>query len=291
MQLVFHTGSHFTEEERLLKCVSLNNDAVRERGILIPDPAKYRKLISETMSAMRVSNATENARDVLLKAITDNATTNRLILSNADFFATAKVSVQNGLIYPQASERMGFISQIFHNDQLELFMAMRNPATFLPAIFQQSPLDGLIDFTTGIDLHKLRWSETLSRIRDAVPDVKMTVWCNEDAPLIWPQVLRHILGVENAWKITGGLDLLQDIIQPEGMNRLRAYLDKHPDISEDQLQQVMAVFLEKFAIEAAIEEELTMPGWTDALVSEMTAIYEEDVFVVESIPGVHFIAP
>ena len=43
--------------------------------------------------------------------------------------------------------------------------------------------------------------------------------------------------------------------------------------------------------EVGIEEELDLPGWTEALVDELSEIYDEDVFEISRIPGVNFIAP
>ena len=40
-----------------------------------------------------------------------------------------------------------------------------------------------------------------------------------------------------------------------------------------------------------IEEELDLPGWTEALVDELSDIYDEDVFEISRIPSVNYIAP
>ena len=58
-----------------------------------------------------------------------------------------------------------------------------------------------------------------------------------------------------------------------------------------QKRRVIAAFLDKFAREDMIVEELDLPGWTDAMVNELTEIYDDDVFEISRIPGVNFIAP
>jgi hypothetical protein len=65
----------------------------------------------------------------------------------------------------------------------------------------------------------------------------------------------------------------------------------HPDMSEIQKRRVIVAFLDKFALEDEIEEELDMPGWTDDLVQELTDLYDRDIETVRRIAGVTMIAP
>ena len=54
---------------------------------------------------------------------------------------------------------------------------------------------------------------------------------------------------------------------------------------------MIAAFLDKFAIEDALEEELDMPDWTDELVEQMTEIYDADVAQIQQIPGIRMLLP
>ena len=132
---------------------------------------------------------------------------------------------------------------------------------------------------------------SFASIREAAPNVPITLWCNEDTPLIWAQIIRDLAGLEHGEKITGGFDLLSDIMSREGMRRFRAYLHEHQGMTEMQKRRVIAAFLDKFALEDALEEELDIPGWTDELVEELTEIYDEDVFHIQRMPGVQMITP
>lgn len=291
MQLVFHTGAHFTEEERLMKCLLRNKERFRERGVSVPGPGKYRKLLRETMGPMVQSAVAADAREVLLDAILDDENADRVLLSNAHFFGAPRAAVRKGLLYPNAAQRMAHLVEIFGNDDLELFMAVRNPATFLPICFKKSPREDMPDFMGGVDPRAVRWSDTFRRIREAAPEVPITVWCNEDAPLLWSQIIREIGGLEHGEMVIGGFDLFGDIMSKEGMARFVAYLKSKSTMTEIQIRRVMVAFLEKFAIEEKVEEEIDMPGWTEELVHELTEIYDEDVFAIERIPGVQLISP
>ena len=45
MQLAIHTGAHFSEEERLMKCLLRNKNSFSKKGVAVPGPGKYRRLI------------------------------------------------------------------------------------------------------------------------------------------------------------------------------------------------------------------------------------------------------
>lgn len=291
MQLVIHAGAHFSEEERLMKCLLRNKEALQARGVSVPGPGRYRKLLRRALGAMADGTLADIAQEVLVDAILDGENPDRVLLSNAHFFGAPRAALRKGLLYPNAPIRLQHLMQLFPDHKLELFMAIRNPATFLPLCFEKSPRETMADFMDGVDPRALRWTDTFLRIREAVPQVPITVWCNEDAPLVWAQVVREISGLEHGDHVIGSFDLLADIMSREGMARFVSYLKGKPEMTEIQLRRVMVAFLDKFAIDDAIEEEIDLPGWTEALVSELTGIYDEDVLEVARIPGVELISP
>ena len=291
MQIVFHTGAHFTDEDRLMKCLLRNKDDFAKRGISVPGPGRYRQLLRSTLGAMRNADPDPDARAVLLDAILDDEDADRVILSNAHFFGVANAAVREGVLYPAAPERLANLCRLFPDDDIELFMAIRNPATFLPFVAEKSPERTMPEILGGRDPRDLAWSDLVTRMRAAAPDVPITIWCSEDTPLTWAQIIRDIAGLEHGTKIIGGFDLLKTIMSAEGMTRFRAYLREHPNMTEMQKRRVIVAFLDKFALEEELEEELDIPGWTEELVEEMTETYDEDVFAIERIPGVQVIAP
>ena len=134
MQIAIHTGAHFTDEERLIKCLMRNADAFSQLGIAVPGPSRYRTLLKNTMSALKDAPPAPDARDVLLDAILDDAQADRMILSNSHFFGSQRHALAEGLLYPYAPERLVHMKRLFDFDQLELFLAIRNPASFVPAV-------------------------------------------------------------------------------------------------------------------------------------------------------------
>jgi hypothetical protein len=61
------------------------------------------------------------------------------------------------------------------------------------------------------------------------------------------------------------------------MQRFAAYLKSHPEMTEIQKRRVISTFLDKFALEKKIQEELTLAVWTKDLIDDMTGVYAEDM--------------
>ena len=52
MQVIFHTGVHDTDNDRLLKCLLRNSQKLTESGVAVPGPGRYRDLLADSFNAM-----------------------------------------------------------------------------------------------------------------------------------------------------------------------------------------------------------------------------------------------
>lgn len=280
-----------TDEDRLLTCLIQNRALLAENGTEVPSPGTYRKLVRVLLRTAAKTAVSEDARDVVMNSLAMAGDPDRLILSGPSFFGTPKMAAGGGTLYSSAEARLGYFRQIFPHDQLELFMAVRNLATFIPATFETTDFTSVGEFLRGTDPTEMRWSDLVKRLRAAYPDLPITIWCNEDTPMIWAQILRELAGLDPLAALEGEYALLEEIMTEPGQERFRAYIASHPGMSEIQKRRVIAAFLDKFADESKIEEELDVPGWTEELVEQLTELYDEDVFEIERIPGVNLITP
>lgn len=290
MQIAFHIGANCTDDDRLLKSLLKNNGAFSDSGIKVPGPGKYRRLIRETIQNLNGADPAPDTRGILLDAIIDEDHIDRLVMSNANFICIPNRIFDGGVFYEQAETKLTALHQLFPEDEIEIFLALRNPATFLPIVFAQSKADTPDAYLRGLHPTQIRWSDLVRRIQSRFPRTKLTVWCNEDTPLIWAEILRAMSGIDDDQKIMGGFDLLASIMSEEGMNRFLNYLQTHPPKSEMQKRRVIAAFLDKYAVEDKIEEVLDMPGLTNDLVAELSQIYDNDVTFIENLPGIDFIS-
>lgn len=293
MQIILHAGAHSTDEGRLLKTLFRNKAAFQERGIALPRPRHYRQLLSATVKALSKRPVGPDSRMAFLDAIMDQDSNevDRLVLHSENFFCVPKIAFSKGRIYPMAGTRLGYLSNLFAEDELELFIGVRNPATHLPAMFAATPHTQFTEFLDGADPRDIYWSDLITSIRQEAPNVRVTVWCNEDTPLIWGELVREIAGLAANEPIEGAYDLLAEIMSAEGMARFESYLKSHPDMSEMQKRRVISVFLDKFALDDMVEEEVDLQGWTEPLIDQMTEQYDEDIFKISRIPGVELLSP
>ena len=291
MEIVYHIGAHATDEGRLAACLAKNKDHLDQFGIAIPDPHLYKTHLRNAVAIAFREDPPPPSRDELLNQLLEGKSADRLVMSNTGFISIPARIFEDGVLYPVAERRLLSLDRLFQGDDLEFHFAICNPATFIPEVL------GMLDEKTQsrvlktLDPFSIRWSDLLVRMRETAPDALFTVWCNEDTPLLWSQIIREMCGVDPMTKIAGGFDLLTELMTPEGLQRFQAYLKSHPPQTEVQKRRIIAAFLDKFAKEDALEEELDVPGWTDETVTFLTEAYEEDVYRIERMHGVNFITP
>ncbi len=293
MQIVFHIGANCTDDDRLLKSLMKNADTFDAHGVRVPGPGRYRKLMRDAINGLSSSggNPAPGAREELLDAVLEGAPASRLVMSNASFVCVPPRVFLDGGFFPQAEGKIGALTRLFAGDELEIALAVMNPATFVPALYERVQNEDFATFMNGVDPREIRWAPYVERIRAIAPNAGITVWCNEDTPLIWGQLIRELSGLDPFTPILGGFDLVATIMSTEGMKRMLAYLKSNPPQNEDHKRRIIAAFLDKFALADVVEEELNLPGWTHELVDDLTAAYEEDVYEISRMEGVTLITP
>mgnify|MGYP006299040419 CR=1 FL=1 len=293
MQVIFHCGVHCTDEDRLLRCLLRNADSLRAEGVAVPGPSRYRMLLSEVVNALEAGTADPDARDVLLESLLDMPAdaTHRLVLSHPNLFSVPKLALAGGRLYRKAEDRLAMMQEVFAGDRVELYLGLRDMAGFLPAMLAATPHEGLDAFLSGADPYSLRWSDLLLRIRAALPDMPITVWCNEDTPFLWGQIVREAAGVTEDRTILGAYDVFAEIVHQEGAQRFRAFLKDNPGLTEAQRRRVMAAIIDKYALEEALEEELDLPDWDATGLDALSTGYDQDLARIAAIPGVRVLAP
>ena len=289
MQVAFHAGAHFTDNGHLLRILAENRETLRLRGIAIPDPQTYLEAFRETFAAAEMPH--RGQRGDLIARILGDEPAERIVLSNAHFFGTKWAGIGNGAFYPQAGPRMAQLCEIFQGDQVELFMGIQNPGSFIPKILNALPEARRDKIQRTTDLSALSWSGMVEQVRRMAPQAKITLWCNEDAPLIWGQILRALAGLMPGEPIRGQFALLREILTEDGRRELNARLSRNPELDELGAQELVADILQRHADQDKIEEELDFPGWSNDVIDAFTELYESDVAAIRATPGINFIAP
>jgi len=292
MEIAFHIGAHCTDDGRLLKSLLLNRARLADHGVAVPGPSSYREILRDVIGKLQGRVADAQAQDAVLEAILEGDEPTRLVLHNENFVSMPAMSLGDGRLYPRAY-KTEWLRNLFPDHQVSFHIGIRNPASFVPALWNSlgKSRPAFTEFLAGHDPELLTWSDTIARVRAVNPDSPISVWCNEDSPLIWTEMMRDVAGLDPLASLDGGFDMLRTIMSDEGMKRLLAYSSANPPQNEMMRRRVVAAFLDKYALEGAMEEELDLPGWDGALVDELTQGYEDDLYLIQAIPGVSVLTP
>ncbi len=289
MEIVYHLGVHLTDEERIPKLLLKNRAVLQAEGIIVPWPRQYRYLFRDLLGRLGGGPASAEMQDILLDAVMVQDAPARVIFAHENFLGPRSAAVGGGRFYPGADRVAAALRNLFPDTPVGFTLAVRNPATFLPALFAASqPLD-YGAFLGGADPAGFRWSEMLARLARAVPGAPVTVWCNEDSPVLWPAVLGAIAGHGGATRLALLDEFPASLLTEDGARRMRSYFAEHPPDSEARRRRAVAAFLERFGRPEAVEVEVDLPGWDEALVGALSAAYDADMEAVAALPGVRFI--
>ena len=285
VQIVFHIGAHATDEGLLLRSLLRNRDLLAGQGVGLPGPGRYRQLIGEVSTSLRGEAADDETEAMLIDTIRDDETADRIVLSNENFICRAQLALGTGRLYPRI-EKAAWLGQLFPGCRVSFALALRNPATFVPDMVRRGETSPQNAPRAGG-----MWADVVERLFHACPDAEVIAWCHEDAPLIWPQIMRELAGVDATLPLDGGLDMAGRLMTPAGRARLLAFIERRSDLTERQRTRALSAFLAAHAEDEAVTQVIDLPGWTDRTVAWLTEDYEEDVAAVAAARGVTFLTP
>jgi hypothetical protein len=292
MDIALHLGVHCTDDERIFRALMKNRDRLAAAGTALPMTRSYRQMLPKLIRSLRGAPAGTDAQDMVRDALGVDDGTRRLILSHENLACFPVQAVGPNGLYPQLHLRLAALANVFPTDRCTFFVALRNPATLVPALLERGLVSGYGELMADTDPRGLRWGPVLRAMLSAVPDAGLVLWCNEDTPLLWPELLRQIAGDAGPEPLAGEDDMLALLLTEQGLGRYREFLaTREAPLAPAQMQRVAAAFLRKFARPEEMELSIDLPGWSEALIAEMSAAYDADVAEIAALPGVTFLMP
>ena len=291
MQIVFHIGAHATDGERLLRTLLKNRETLAAAGVAVPGPARYRGLLHEVLLKLRGQRASADTQAMLLDELTEGTKARRVVLSYDSLICGPNNIFEGGQLYGRFADKPAWLADLFPDHDVSFALAIRNPATFVTAAHALTRDRTLADFLGGADPAQMAWSAALARLTRTVPEAAVTVWCNEDAPLLWPEIVCAVAGIDPMTPLRSALEPLADLIDRDGLMALRAALADPPPATPEARRAILADHLERHALPDAMLEEVTLPGWTDAHVDTVSRAYDADLARIARLPGVRVMLP
>lgn len=291
MKIIYHMGAHGTEEDLILRVLLRNRSRLSGLGIAIPPPSRYRQIVIEAIRNLRGAPASPEMQEMLLDALLEDEKAERIILSYENFLATPGNGVGQSGLYPFAGERPQFFANLFPGAESEFHMALRHPAGLVHTLLQRQPQRSYEDVMGDIDPRALRWAPVVRRMLAGAGGHRLVLWCSEDAPLIWPEVIRRICGVSPEVPILGNVALLARLLGGPGLDWLNQEAKTNPPTTIAARRALVSRALELYANEDELEVTLPFPGWDEALLAQLDRNYDADIAEIAALPGVEFIAP
>ncbi|MFT4013731.1 MAG: hypothetical protein QM682_10070 [Paracoccus sp. (in: a-proteobacteria)] len=291
MQVVFHCGVHGTDMFRMVKTLMQNRDWLLKNGIEPLTPNRHRDVFGEALSALRGAPASPEMEQVMLDAILESDHPERIIFSTPTFLGKAERAISPEGLYASAGDRMAALANLFPSADVEFFMALKNPATLLPFVFSQEGSGDYARVMAGIPPERLRWAPAIRRLQAAIPGRRLVLWCHEDTSLIWPEVVRRIATMPSDVPLKAGLQVLADILRPEGIQMIRDEMAKQSRLTVETRRAIFSRALAQYALPEQMEITIALPGWTQDLVDQISDLYDEDVAEIAALSGIEFITP
>lgn len=207
--IALHIGAHKTASSHLQNTLYRNRGMLADEGIRVYGPGFLRKK-GRNLAAMFGMSWSESpsphrtAHDQLAFLAKGRK---RLVFTEENFVGYVVDNKGRTVLplYPAAPERIGELVAKWAPVDTQLFVAIRNPASFLASAYSQSLFAGAqIEprmFRAQSDWRKVDWAEYIARLR-AVPAVgDLFVWRQEDYDRTQRLILRRLLPEALASKV------------------------------------------------------------------------------------------
>lgn len=289
MQLAFHLGCHATDEGKLVRSILRSRDVLLAHGIHVPGPRRYRNILPDTLGVLHGSVATDDAQKLLLGSVLDSEDAERALFFHENLISAPSQVFSDEGLYATAPGQFAALVSLFPSHETEFTMALCNPATLIPSLMQRARMPDLGALVTPENAKRLRWLPTMERVMERNPGLKLTLWCNEDTPLLWPEVLRALTKLGHDTPHEGDLDMVAALLPPDGFAELTQDMINDPPPSIPAWRQRIVDALEDYRNPELMEIAVTLPGWTQEVIDEVTETYFADCAAIAALPGVTFL--
>lgn len=275
VHLVLHVGAHGTDGGRIAAWLSRNRAALEAQDLLVPAPALFLRQISEALDKGR--NEDPLPREAaLLRGLGVTPATRCLVVSAPGLLGgSADVLAAEGFYRRDVVRRLHGLAVLFPDSPVTLLLAIGSAQTVIPALLPDEP-GAAETLLSAISEETLPWSRLAHAIRTQVPRAGLVVWRNEEFPVVWPQVLRALVGAETVLPAPGLFDLAALRLGAEARLRAQRYLADSPAASARQLRDVIAAFGRRFGTQVNADPLHGLPGWLRERLAGLDRGYETE---------------
>ena len=152
----------------------------------------------------------------LLADILGNTEADRAIFTNGNFIRVPNWIFENEVFYTLPVEKLQAFGTLFSCHDIEISICIHDPESFVPAAFGELHGRSYDRLMAGTRAEVLQWHGLIDQIKATLPNAKITAWCNENTPFIWPKLLRCVMWPTDEDPVEGGYDLIASALTQSG---------------------------------------------------------------------------
>ncbi|MEQ8897507.1 MAG: hypothetical protein RID23_10475 [Roseovarius sp.] len=286
-RLVFLVGAHKTASSHLQQSLLDAEAALGVHGVAIVPPKVIRADLTPVSALVRDGISPEigqGAGTAFLSLHGGAAPTLVLMDENILGSTDRKMLMRKTRLYPWAHHRLGRILALFPDHDIEIGLAIRSPATFLPSCWSESlhhgPFEPFRRFIKGVDPLSLGWAALAQRLHDAAPHARIVAWRYEDYPRLFASLTTRLLGPAAAATVSP----VDRVMRPGLSSEAADWLSQQPDPDKDTV----------LAARKRFPKTSGAPGlnpWTGPEHAAMAAAYSADIDTLAAHPHVELVTP
>ena len=163
MQVAIHFGTHGTEPERMIRTLMENRDWLLANGVEVVPPGRYKGVLDEALSSLKGGEAPPEMEEVIYDALLEADNVQRMVLSQASLIGAPVRCLSDSGLFPQAAARMRAVTALFPSAEVEVSLAIQNPALQIPHLVSRMPDPSFERVLGKCDPRQLRWGPAMRR--------------------------------------------------------------------------------------------------------------------------------
>lgn len=278
----YHIGAHGNVTNYLSKIFNMNRRTLKETGVVIPFPAKYRKVEEYVYSSNLNTPISLEEQISFFKLVSDTETFERFVVSHNAFLSNRWRAITEDGLYPSLQRKMAFLDNLFFDLKLEIYLEVESLATFPFTVYDKFHKDKKELLNSPI-FSTFRWAELVNRISTSLPNAKIIVFCTEDLPFVWPSIVQKMTGNTSVFDLKGILDVPLGWIEPSEHKNFISQIKSSSIPSIEQYSFLIEKYCPPIKDFSAEYESL---GWNQQHNTFYNSLYQKDIEDIETIPNV-----
>lgn len=293
MRITFQIGAHHTRAPLLTNAINKNRQMLLELNIVAPYLRQQNRVFGATLKRLDGLPPILHEENEVLNALLGDCTgAHSMLLQNESMIGDFNRMFDRGRLYASNFQLLSRISEFFSQHEIYIALALRNPAHLVSSVANAELKPKSLRFVVDdSDPTTLSWVDTVDQLQNKFPQAKFILWRDEDAPLIWPRILKHLTNAPEGTVFTDAHAVIQSVLSPEGISKFQSYLNDHPDDTSQSYEQAVQEIFDEFALDQFKSPPCDVPGWTPDIVRDLTLDYDEDVEILSQRDHVTLIAP